>query len=124
MAPLFRPLLRLPNGFTGDRGWQAVATSGAIVSALAMFGLASALGDEPFRRKSPAGLAPTVELSGLPGFRRRGTALIGTVTDPSGGQVLLVLDARTQQVIGMRSTPPVLAAPTSAGTIAIGCPSP
>jgi hypothetical protein len=60
----------------------------------------------------PAGLAPApvpqretnvaTELTSLGGFQRRGALLVGEVTTRDGVPLRLVLDARTQALVGFR----------------------
>jgi hypothetical protein len=50
----------------------------------------------------PGDTAPSTQAGALPGFQRRGATLVGEFRTRDGQTIRLVLDARTQAVIGIR----------------------
>lgn len=103
------------TGFT-DRLWPRHLLVGVLVATiLGGFGL-MALSRSPSTTDAPATSRlvenrTMAELGTLPGFQRRGNSVVGEVCTRDGQALRLVLDARSQALIGFRLLEPSEARP-------------
>ncbi len=114
------PQLPLPEPASAALSRRRMLTVGALVLgafALPMAAFSASLSDRVAER---LGLKPSAQQvaaspAHLPGFRKQGTLLVGTIRAEDGSTLRMVFDARTMTLVGLKQVEP--ASPSTSGCV-------